>query len=176
MKPRGFTILEVVFAMAILGAAVLLFAKATSANLSTSVDNAERQRVALMASDLNNVLAARVSGMPIDSSRQAVISVSSNLINQLNAEFQDMANRRGYSCRNNNPVTNSGALNAVPESSTLLKVWLNTPPVCVQFVMLNSINTGFNGVWIETRVRWVGLKSQEDIAEEIRMPTLIAPM
>lgn len=175
MGARGFTLVEVVMTTLVLSLGVVLFGKATSNTLTASTDNAERQRVALMASDINNVMAARVASLPVTANQQAVINSLNGIMGELRTEATNAASSQGYRCEGNRPVMNGGTPNR-NNSSTLFRSWTSGPPVCFEFVLLNNINTGFNGVWVETRISWLGLKNASDTPETIRVPGLISPL
>ncbi|HEY1059327.1 MAG TPA: hypothetical protein VGE55_11415 [Limnobacter sp.] len=162
-------------AMLVLGLGVMAYAKSTSATLIGSIDNAERQRVALLATDMNNVFAAHVNTLGSGASQQQVISAVQTLAGQLSRELQTVAQSRGYTCNNGQPVMNASANPNQSINSTVFKSWMQGPPVCAQFTVITSVPTGFNGVWMQTQISWLAVRNSRGGVDTIRIPSLIAP-
>lgn len=177
-KQSGFTLLEVLVSMAVLSVGATLYAKSMTSAIAISTDNAEKQQAAVVATDLNNVFAAHVAPLGPEASRGQVIERMQRLANQFEKEMEQLAKQRGYTCKAQKPAplatSQSGKTDLLKAS--VLQNWTQGPPICLKIEIKPEVQTGFNGVWMETQITWVGLFSNDDQLQRIRLPSLIAPM
>lgn len=172
---HGISMIELLISILILSVGVIAYAKSWSNAASLSIENAERQQIASMAGDLSNVFAAHLNNMNTQSSRNSVISRLNTFASQLEQSFESNYASAGYECVQGRPRL-TGPRNFSQLNSTLMRAWALGPSVCIQFKVLDQINTGFNGVWVETKVTWISIQNRAGELETLTMPSLIAPM
>lgn len=179
---RGISLLEVLLSMLILSAGILSYAKSHSNQITAGQDNLERQQAALIASDINNMIAAHVNTKAAASSTVLTANEIRNAIKtlqgQLLTEATKVATARGYSCKDNVPTLGTTSTNGKKTTATALQSWVQGPAFCLVLEIPPNqvINSNFTGVWIRTVVHWQPLKRADNSTDNMSISSLIAPM
>lgn len=172
----GIGILEVLISMAILSLATIALLKATSSALASSIDNRERHQMTLMGTDLLNVLAAHVASMDSKAPRSEIRSRIETISDMIERQANTMMKSKGYDCRHGKIQQTQPSGHAIQTKSTLLKYWIDGPPVCVLFTIeQHTANHQTNGVWVQIQLSRLSLTQENAGPESIVISSLIEP-
>jgi hypothetical protein len=140
------------------------------------LDNLERQQAALIASDINNMIAAHVNQAGSTTKAQTTTLINA-LKKQLLAQATTIASQRGYACKNNTPQIKGGSPSNTSTTSTALEPWIHGPAFCLRIEIPTNqvVDPLFNGVWVQTTVYWLPLKRSDNSTDNISISSLISP-
>ncbi len=172
----GIGILEVLISMAILSLATITLLRVTSSALASSIENTESHQMALIGTDLLNVLAAHIAPMDLQASKTEIRSKVEKVSAMIEKESNLLMESKGYKCNNGEIQQVRPSGNTSTSKSTLLKNWANGPPTCVSFTVdLPTSGSNASGVWVQAHLSRLSLTQEDSGAKSIVITSLIAP-
>jgi Tfp pilus assembly protein PilV len=178
-KTHGVSLIEVIFSMLILSAGVLAYTQSHSNQIAAGLDNMERQQAALIASDINNMIAAHVNLAGSSASKTDVQNRINSLKSSLESEAKKIAAERGYTCDSQNTPTLKGkAISTANTTSTALQPWVQGLAFCLKIAIPSNqqVDSNYNGVWVQTTIYWQPLKRADNSTDNITISSLVAAL
>lgn len=158
-RHSGFSILEALISMVILGIGITAFGKSYTYTVNTNTHIQDQLMSLHMGSEINNLTALHALRLP-NSNPTDFYNRVSTFANQLQTTINNGQRRQNYQCPNTSgeiiPTSQIGAGTANDNAATIIKALQDSAFSCVtiQISQSETVN-GVPNVWINTRVSWV---------------------
>lgn len=169
---KGFSLVEALVSIAILGVASTAYLKATSSFMVQGSTFVEQQHVSQMANTLSNLMLAHTQTLPVGSSRAELIAHLNRFAAAVNEQMELVQRAKGYTCDGTGPQLDPQAGSPPVLSASLFSVWSQGPATCVEIQFRPDIAADSQSIWVETIVRWAS--ASESANSESRLPVLLS--
>lgn len=155
----GFSILEALISIVILGIGISAFGKSYTYTVNTNTHIQDQILSLHMGGEINNLAALHALSLASPNPTDFYNQVSA-FANSLQNTINNGQRRQNYQCANAGgefkPIAQSGAGTANASAATLVKSFQNSAFSCVTIqVSQNNTVNGVPNVWINMRVSWV---------------------
>lgn len=176
-KASGFSILEALISIVILGIGITAFGKSYTYTVNTNTHIQDQLMSLHMGSEINNLAALHAFTLP-DSNPTDFYNRVSTFANQLQSTINNSQKRQNYQCSNSGgeirPTVQMGIAAANTNPATLVKGFQNSAFSCVSIQVSQSETVnGVPNLWINTRVSWVSRGAQGNEIQSVDSAKLL---